>query len=217
MSLRYLSTLEDRVAQLEIENAHLKAAAETTEGRQPCGLADSNNGSRHSREKCGVESGNPQDAGQVQHQDTANSSLAANLSELVQATVWNKTLSGANLGEQKDAASLVTPGQPANGVPITHRELQAHRAVMPDDTESNWMITAYLSMLHVRYPFIDEGSLWKLHQDRTRLLESEGNHLSIPERFGIFKLYMVYAIGSTLLQLTKKSAIFAPEVCTVPA
>lgn len=36
--------------------------------------------------------------------------------------------------------------------------------------------------------------------------------LTEPERFGLFKLYMVYAIGAVLIQLTERNTATPPEV-----
>lgn len=71
---------------------------------------------------------------------------------------------------------------------------------------------AYLTRLHVRYPFLDRVELWRLHGERWRLARTKREELSKSERFGVFKLYMVYAIGAMQIQLSENNAPAPPEV-----
>ncbi|KAL2794882.1 fungal-specific transcription factor domain-containing protein [Aspergillus keveii] len=57
------------------------------------------------------------------------------------------------------------------------------------------LIDAYVERLDWRYPFLDLDEIRALHRDRDHLPTSEQ---------GLFKLYLVYAIGSGLLDLTEK-------------
>lgn len=51
-----------------------------------------------------------------------------------------------------------------------------------------------------------------MHEDRWRLAKTKREDLTRSDRFAIFKLNIVYAIGATMLQLSEKYAYTAPEV-----
>ncbi|KAA8652343.1 putative C6 transcription factor [Aspergillus tanneri] len=59
--------------------------------------------------------------------------------------------------------------------------------------------------------FLDRQELWRLHEGRFRLARAKSEELSQAERYGIFKLYMVYAIGATAIELSEKDTYIAPE------
>lgn len=63
-----------------------------------------------------------------------------------------------------------------------------------------------------RYPFLDEREIWDLHTKRMTLKTTPVQQLTKAERFGLFKLYMVYAIGAMLIQLTERNTPTPPEV-----
>jgi hypothetical protein len=132
----------------------------------------------------------------------------------VQATVWNKAL--PSLPEQRNGHQSSTTGQhprgERRGKPITMDVLRANSAEPPSDELGSRVMNAYLTQLHPRYPFLNPAELWSLHADRLRLAKTRPLDLLKSERFGLFKLYLVYAIGAMLLQLTEKFATTAPEV-----
>ncbi|KAF7522656.1 hypothetical protein G7054_g12081 [Neopestalotiopsis clavispora] len=133
--------------------------------------------------------------------------LALNLGEMVQATVWNKALPiHKNRRESTASAS-----DKAGGHAITMQELVAHSAEPPSDTLGHNILTAYFHQIHPRYPFLDPEEVWNLHQDRMVLSSTPVPNLTKAQRFGVFKLYMVYAIGAMLLQLTEKHTTSPPE------
>ncbi|KAF9885274.1 hypothetical protein FE257_013072 [Aspergillus nanangensis] len=153
-------------------------------------------------------------------------SLAANLGEMVQATVWNQVLApsrgqqssspGAN-GQSTANGSSGLPPQPSSARntprPRTLRmeELLAKGTEPPNDEMGSRILDAYLTRLHVRYPFLDRLDLWRLHEARWRLARTKREDLSQSERFGIFKLYLVYAIGATTISLSEKYTYVPPE------
>lgn len=51
-----------------------------------------------------------------------------------------------------------------------------------------------------------------MHEDRWRLAKAKREDLTQSDRFALFKLNIVYAIGATMLQLSEKYAYTAPEV-----
>jgi hypothetical protein len=141
-------------------------------------------------------------------------SLAVNLGEMVQATVWNKalpSLTEQRNGHRSSVAEQNLRGE-RRGKPITMDVLRTNSAEPPSDQLGSRILNAYLTQLHPRYPFLDPAELWSLHADRLKLAKTRPPDLSNSERFGLFKLYLVYAIGAMLLQLTEKFATTAPEV-----
>ncbi|KAG2411740.1 hypothetical protein HFD88_009296 [Aspergillus terreus] len=154
-------------------------------------------------------------------------SLAANLGEMVQATVWNQVLAPSR-GQQSATpdgssqsmsnGSSGLPPQPStarnpNKRPRTLRmeELLAKSTEPPNDEMGSRILHAYLTRLHVRYPFLDRLELWRLHEARWRLASAKREELTPAERFGTFKLYLVYAIGATTIQLSEKYTYVPPE------
>ena len=154
-------------------------------------------------------------------------SLAANLQELVQSTVWNKALLTSSLPNTENRPISETSGKEAPGedrsetIPgvraITLEELVANSAKEPpSDILGTRIINTYFTQLHPRYPFLEHSEIWKLHSQRIELSSTLPAELTKAQRFSIFKLYMVYAIGATLLQLTEKTSTLSSEVgpCT---
>ncbi|RAK81632.1 MFS transporter [Aspergillus fijiensis CBS 313.89] len=152
-------------------------------------------------------------------------SLAADLGEMVQATVWNQALSssrnppGTRAGQLPSHNITGLPPQPSTGDksseerarPLRMEELLSKTTDPPNDELGSRILRAYLTRLHVRYPFLDRTELWRLHEDRWRLAKTPREELTRAERFGIFKLYLVYAIGATTIQLSENLATILPE------
>lgn len=124
--------------------------------------------------------------------------LAANLGEMVQTSVWNQFISGM---QQKPTA-----------IPNIASQATAGNVEPPTDEMGAKIIDTYFKRLHSRYPFLDRQQVWRLHRERWRLATMKREDLSSSDRFGIFKLNLVYAIGATMLQLSEKYAYTAPEV-----
>lgn len=136
--------------------------------------------------------------------------LALNLGEMVQATVWNKALPTHKDRRESTASSSDRAGSGGSHA-ITMQELVAHSAEPPGDTLGHNILTAYFHQIHPRYPFLDPEEVWGLHRDRMILSSTPVPNLTKAQRFGVFKLYMVYAIGAMLLQLTEKHTTSPPE------
>ncbi|KAL1896115.1 hypothetical protein Sste5346_004855 [Sporothrix stenoceras] len=138
-------------------------------------------------------------------------SMALNLGEMVQATIWNKafaTAAAAATAHEEDIDSLPSSSSTptsSSRPPISLEALMTNSAKAPPaDTLGRRMIDTYLHQLHPRYPFIDRADVWRLHGQRHALAAAAHSELSREQRFGVFKLYMVYAIGATLIALTDK-------------
>lgn len=159
-------------------------------------------------------------------------SLAANLGEMVQTTVWNQVLASprglesaqstgnglsanhANLGLSYQPVSTKNSGDRSR--PPRMEELLAKGAEPPNDEMGSRIMNAYLTRLHTRYPFLDRRELWRLHEARWQLAKKKREELSKADKFGIFQLYIVYAIGATFLQLSERYSYIPPEVsCTL--
>ncbi|KAH6661149.1 putative C6 transcription factor [Truncatella angustata] len=139
--------------------------------------------------------------------------LALNLGEMVQATVWNKALPpyrGSPVSRRESIASDRL-GTSAGSHAITMQELVAHSAEPPNDALGHSILAAYFGQIHPRYPFVDPVEVWTLHKSRMTLASTPVPNLTKAQRFGVFKLYMIYAIGAMLLQLTEKATTSPPE------
>ncbi|BAE65318.1 unnamed protein product [Aspergillus oryzae RIB40] len=154
-------------------------------------------------------------------------SLAANLGEMVQTTVWNQVLASprglesaqstgnglsanhANLGLSYQPVSTKNSGDRSR--PPRMEELLAKGAEPPNDEMGSRIMNAYLTRLHTRYPFLDRRELWRLHEARWQLAKKKREELSKADKFGIFQLYIVYAIGATFLQLSERYSYIPPE------
>lgn len=143
-------------------------------------------------------------------------SLAVNLGEMVRATVMTKAFpdSPDNSTQQSNraGASTATGTSHPSYKAINLDELLKHRANPPNDEMGSRILDAYIGRIHGRYPFLDRDDLWKLHHDRWNLAKIKPENLTQTQRFCIFRLYMVYAIASTLISLSEKYDYTAPEV-----
>ncbi|KAI1824832.1 fungal-specific transcription factor domain-containing protein [Xylaria intraflava] len=134
--------------------------------------------------------------------------LALTLGEMVQATVWNKALPlDADVSRITSADS---PGAPRVRA-ISRQEMAARTAEPPTDEQGTALLNAYLNQPQTRYPFLDEREIWDLHASRMTLSKTPLKQLAKAERVGLFKLYMVYAIGAMLIQLTERNTPTPPE------
>ncbi|KAE8453318.1 hypothetical protein EG329_011385 [Mollisiaceae sp. DMI_Dod_QoI] len=119
-------------------------------------------------------------------------SLATNLGQMVQATVWNKALAATvNQTQQK---------------PISIADLKRNSAGPPNDDMGGRILDAYFTRLHLRYPFLDRSDILERHANRF----VQGNS-SPKDQYGTFKIYMIYAIGATMLKLTEQYDYTPPE------
>jgi hypothetical protein len=150
--------------------------------------------------------------------------LAVNLGEMVRATVMTKAFPDSAPAAAAAAATTrnlngdgVATGKSSVNTPykaISLDELLKHRADPPNDEMGARIMDAYLGRVHNKYPFLDRDELWKLHHARWHLAKTKAEDLTQTERFGIFKLYMAYAIASTLIGLSEKYDYTPPEVAS---
>lgn len=141
-------------------------------------------------------------------------SLATNLGEMVQATVWNKALwVPAMPGDEAEDNRGAEKGERTfSGAPtrrITISELHNNSAEPPSDTLGKRLIEAYLVRIHPRFPLLVRSDLWEFHRKRHVL--GVGELATKDDGFALFVLYMVYAIGALNLRLTEAYNDTAPE------
>lgn len=111
---------------------------------------------------------------------------------MVQATVWNKAL-----------ASTVST---TDGKAMTLADIRRLSAEPPNDDMGGRILDAYFSRIHLRYPFLDRSDILELHANRFNQKTS-----SPEDQYCTFKLYMIYAIGATMLKLTQQYEYTPPE------
>ncbi|RFU30446.1 hypothetical protein B7463_g5916, partial [Scytalidium lignicola] len=119
-------------------------------------------------------------------------SIATDLGQIVQATVWTKALSSTISDQQPKALSL--------------EDLKNGSASPPSYEMGIRILNAYFQKIHPRYPIFERSDIFELHAKRQQQTNS-----NTQEQFGTFKLYMVYAIGATILQLTETYSYTPPE------
>ncbi|OKL60998.1 hypothetical protein UA08_03670 [Talaromyces atroroseus] len=145
--------------------------------------------------------------------------LAVNLGEMVRATVMTKVFPDSsvpasattrtNLGHDGIGTSKSSGNTSYKAINLD--ELLKHRADPPNNEMGSRIMEAYLGRIHNKYPFLDREELWKLHHARWKLAKTKSEDLTQTERFGIFKLYMVYAIASMLIALSERYIYTPPE------
>lgn len=128
-------------------------------------------------------------------------SLAANLGDMVQTSVWNQFISDM---QQKPTVAPNDASQCTTG-----------NVELPSDEMGFKILHSYFQRLHSRYPFLDRRQIWRPHEDRWRLARAKRDDLSRSDRFDVFKPNLVFAIGATMLQLSDKYAYIAPEVVPI--
>lgn len=151
-------------------------------------------------------------------------SLAADLGEMVQTSVWNqfisrmqqKTSTAAN-NPHNMAGQAHGPLEQTSATQIRDRatrmeDLLPANVEPPTDEMGARILETYFTRLHSRYPFLNRKQVWQIHADRWRLAKVKREDLTRSDRFAIFKLNLVYAIGATMLRLSEKYAYTTPEV-----
>lgn len=80
------------------------------------------------------------------------------------------------------------------------------KTVPPDDETGTQILEAYFNNMHLRLPFLDRTEIFELHAKRYQL-----PGVTPEAQFARFKLFMVYAIGATICQLTETYDSTAPH------
>jgi hypothetical protein len=153
-------------------------------------------------------------------------SLAADLGEMVQTSVWNQFISrmqqeSSSTKKSCKAANVSGPPEQSSASQVRDRSTRVEDLLPatvepPTDEMGTKILDNYFTRLHSRYPFLDRKQVWLIHEDRWRLAKTKREDLTRSDRFAIFKLNLVYAIGATMLQSSEKYAYTAPEVRVFP-
>lgn len=114
---------------------------------------------------------------------------------MAHATIWNKAISATVKEHQSKSASL--------------NEIKRNSANPPTDAMGSRILHAYFERVHHRYPFLDRSDI--LEQHDMRFLQQ--TPATPAQQFAKFKLYMIYAIGATLLQLTEPVSALSWHIC----
>jgi hypothetical protein len=117
--------------------------------------------------------------------------LATTLDHISQATVWNKAIASAFNSHSKT---------------VNIADLKKNSAGPPNDEMGRRILDAYFTRLHLRYPFLDRMDILQRHADRFMQRNSTPQ-----DQYGTFKIYMIYAIGATMLKLTEQYDYTPPE------
>ncbi|KAL1303087.1 hypothetical protein AAFC00_006531 [Neodothiora populina] len=215
LNSNYTKTLEDHVATLEARLATYEQQAQQQPQLTPSPLESSGSRSHSVADIVGLLSlGNAEAPSYIG--SSSGYSMATNLGDMVQATIWNKALwMPAAPGE---IASIINDDQavgpekrPLTGAParrITISELHNNAAEPPSDALGTRLIEAYLVRIHPRFPFLIRSDLWDYHRKRNTLGTEPAK---AEDGFSLFVLYMVYAIGALNLRLTEAYKNTPPE------
>ncbi|KAJ5513859.1 Transcription factor [Penicillium fimorum] len=199
---KYIHALENKVAELEIQLLQYQnSQTESSDAKTP-------------------SSGTP---GQMGIADVANSlclslpdtssgielsqfalHLALNIGDVSKAsTTTGRTSTGdSGLSEEHPESSAAVGNYPfTNAI-----ENGIHGTGPPSDELGVKLIETYSERVDSRYSFLDLDEILQWHRDRERLSSISLQSLSASQQFGLFKLYLVYAVGSGLLSLTEKQA-----------
>ncbi|CAG7964690.1 unnamed protein product [Penicillium nalgiovense] len=199
---KYIHALENKVAELEIQlQLHQHSQAEKPDARIPSrdtsgqmGIADVANSLCLSL---------PDTSSGMKFSQFALH-LALNINDVPQAS--------ATTGPSSTRDSGVSEEHPENfaasgNYPITNvRENGVDGTGPPSDELGIRLIETYSERVDTRYAFLDLDEILEWHRDRERLSYISLQSLTASQQFGLFKLYLVYAVGSGLLSLTEKQA-----------
>ncbi|KAH8886166.1 hypothetical protein GQ53DRAFT_727960 [Thozetella sp. PMI_491] len=204
---RYVASLEHKVARLELK-------LQQAQPQSPTGSASTVSSQNAIGDVVNSLFFGPSDL-PASVESPSSLSLALNLGTLVQASVWNKVIQNtprtdARLG-RATASPTSQPQAQAKESAMTNEEMRAKGAGPPPDELGIKLIEACFSRLDSTYPFLDKAQIWELHRQRESLTAAGQREMSKQQRFGLFKLYLVYAIGSGVLVLTEKQAGCSPE------
>lgn len=137
--------------------------------------------------------------------------LALNIGDVPQASAATgpSSIGGSGASEEHPEDSAASGSRPFTNF----RENSVDGTAPPSDELGISLIETYSERVDTRYSFLDLDEILEWHRDRERLSYISLQSLTASQQFGLFKLYLVYAVGSGLLSLTdKQAALPTPEV-----
>ncbi|KAE8155824.1 fungal-specific transcription factor domain-containing protein [Aspergillus tamarii] len=175
--------LAQRIEALE---AHLSAITEglpPTSGEQPVGSPEGT--------PCALEEQTEADPREKSRATayfgpSSGVTLTENLGHIVEDAAWTNRSIPIHSTEHHEPLSPAPTAEQGKAVP-------------PDDTVGRQLLDAYFFNMHTRQPFINCAEILQLH---SRRYDAPG--AGQLEQYGMFKLFMVYAIGAAMLQLTEQ-------------
>ncbi|KAL4867180.1 hypothetical protein BDV12DRAFT_124088 [Aspergillus spectabilis] len=117
---------------------------------------------------------------------SSGATITENLSRIVEDATWTDRSIPIHGTENQE---LLSPAP----------TVEQGKAAPPDDTVGTQLLNAYFSSTHMRLPFVSRAEILQLH---LRRYDAPGTGQQ--EQHGMFKLFMVYAIGASMLQLTER-------------
>ncbi|KAJ5434651.1 Transcription factor, partial [Penicillium cf. griseofulvum] len=205
---KYIHALENKVAELEIQLLqHQPSQAERSDAKTPSRAMP----------------------GQMSIADVANS-LCLSLPDTSSGIEFSQFALhlALNIGDVSQGSTTIGPsltgdsgvseGHPARSAPagsypftkVLHTSVDGTEP--PSDELGARLIETYSERVDSRYSFLDLDEVLQWHRDRERLSHISLQSMTASQQFGLFKLYLVYAVGSGLLSLTEKQASLpAPE------
>jgi hypothetical protein len=73
------------------------------------------------------------------------------------------------------------------------------KAAPPDDAVGKQLLDVFFGTIHKRLPFLDRGEIFRLHAGRYDAVNASAG-VDEKHAYGMFKLFMLYAIGAAMLQ-----------------
>lgn len=182
---RYINALEERIATLELQLRQKSSpGADQSSSRLPAGGSPGR-----------LSIGDVVNSLGLDLPDTAAGTgpsqfglhLASNLGDFAHASPT---------GRRIDSDSQVLSNAPLEGA---QKDTE-----LPSFEIGEKLIRTYSERVDFRYPFLNLAEIAELHKNQEALAQIHHESLDESQRFLLFKLCIVYAIGSSLLALTDK-------------
>ncbi|KAL3440627.1 fungal-specific transcription factor domain-containing protein [Aspergillus insuetus] len=97
---------------------------------------------------------------------------------------------------------------PISPAPTAERQ---GKAAPPDDAVGKQLLDVFFGTIHKRLPFLDRGEIFRLHAGRYDAVNASAG-VDEKHAYGMFKLFMLYAIGAAMLQLSDQHDPMTPRV-----
>lgn len=127
-------------------------------------------------------------------------SMVENVNQIIHDAVVGKLLPvNSNNQPQEPASTNINNNDEINAPP-------------PDEEVGARILDAYFKNMHIRLPFLERSEILALHERRHQRAGTTPE-----EQFGRFKIFMIYAIGAAILQMTESYESTSPNRFLVTA
>ncbi|KAL2859908.1 transcription factor domain-containing protein [Aspergillus lucknowensis] len=124
--------------------------------------------------------------------------ITENLSRIVEDAGWSDRLIPVHGVGDDERGPNISPAPTSTA--------EQEKAAPPEDGIGMQLLDAYFTSMHVRLPFLHRMEILELHARRYQAPDGEKQ-----DRYGMFKLFMVYAIGAAMLQMNEQYAAITPS------